>query len=222
MGFRVSLYCLWALIAISLSLLQAGLNSENTTRILVLLLLLLLGTTHQSWVQIFSAVPPRRRFVLLGCIMASLVEGFHMISHPVFEKLRITPELPIYQGLIHYGVDLIFTLPAYALIFVVIWFFINRYTYTFWQYFWMMGLAQTLGDGGLIYFMSSPYMLFFLPYPMSNYHAINLIPFLAVRDQLKPERKPSPKAFLVIPTIIGTYLFCGTIIKMIGKMYGLE
>lgn len=41
-------------------------------------------------------------------------------------------------------------------------------------------------------------MLFFLPYPMTNYHAINVLPFLAVRDQLRPERSASPGTYLAV------------------------
>ena len=107
--------------------------------------------------------------------------------------------------------DRLFTLPAYVVIFSLLWFFINRYRYTLWNYILVMGLAQTLGDGGLFFFIDAPAMLFFLPYPMTNYHAINIIPFLAVRDHLPPARSISAGRYLAIPALIGAYLVCGAI-----------
>lgn len=145
-----------------------------------------------------------------------------MISRPVFLSLRIGWDTPFTQGLINYAIDLLFTVPAYFVIFSVIWYFINRYQYTLWQYIILMGLAQALGDGGLFFFLNAPAMLFFLPYPMTNYHAINVIPFLAVRDRLNHERLTSSSAYLAVLGVIGTYLICGAIVKLLGKAFGLD
>ena len=144
-----------------------------------------------------------------------------MISMPVFLALRIDRETSFAQGLLRYALDLSFTLPAYVLIFALLWFFINRYRYTLWNYILVMGLAQTLGDGGLFFFIDAPAMLFFLPYPMTNYHAINIIPFLAVRDHLPPARSAGAGRYLAIPALIGAYLVCGAIIKLVGRSLGL-
>jgi hypothetical protein len=57
---------------------------------------------------------------------------------------------------------------------------------------------------------------------MTNYHAINVIPFLAVRDDLRHERPASALIYLAVPGLIGTYLVCGAIIKLLGKFFGLE
>ena len=113
-------------------------------------------------------------------------------------------------------------MPAYLVIFSVIWHFIDRYRYPLWRYVVVIGLAQVMGDGGIFFFMNAPALLLFLPYPMTNYHAINVIPFLAVRDQLAQERATSARAWLVFPAVIGTYLACGSIIKALGRWFGLE
>lgn len=151
-----------------------------------------------------------------------VVEGFHMISMPVFLSLRIGWNTSLLQGSLQYALDLIFTVPAYIVIFSVIWYFINRYKYTLWQYVFVMGLAQALGDGGLFFFLGAPSMIFFLPYPMTNYHAINIIPFLSVRDRLSQERSSGAFAYFAIPGVIGTYFICGAIVKFLGKSLGLE
>jgi hypothetical protein len=57
---------------------------------------------------------------------------------------------------------------------------------------------------------------------MTNYHAINVMPFLAVRDELNVARARSYYSYLAVPALIGTYLVCGAIIKAAGRVFGLE
>ena len=221
-GIGPKLYCLWAALAICLAVSLAGLTPESVTRILVIGFLFAQVALRSTLVKALPALAPRTRFIVLGTVLAAVVEGFHMISMPVFLSLRIGRGTSLTQGLTRYALDLLFTLPAYLAIFSVIWYFIDRYQYSLWQYVVVIGLAQTLGDGGFLFFVNAPAMALFLPYPMTNYHAINVIPFLAVRDRLKPERPASPRAYLVIPAVIGTYLVCGAIIKLLGRWFGLE
>lgn len=221
-GVCPTLYCLWATLAIGLSIALAGLSSESITRLLVLVFLFGQIALRSTLVQAFPWLAFKTRFIVLGTVLAAVVEGFHMISMPVFLSLRIGWDTSFTQGLIHYALDLLFTVPAYLVIFSVIWYFINRYHFTLWHYVVVMGLAQTLGDGGLFYFINAPAMLFFVPYPMTNYHAINVIPFLAVRDHLPHERSSSVFTYLAVPALIGTYIVCGAIIKLLGRVFSLE
>lgn len=223
-GSRVgpALYCVWAAAAIGLSIALAGLSAESVTRILVIAFLFVQLALRSTLVKALPALTPRARFVVLGTLLAAVVEGFHMISTPVFLSLRVGRETPLAMGLKFYALDLLFTLPAYLVIFSVIWFFVERHRYATWPYVVLMGLAQALGDGGLFFFANAPAMLVFIPYPMTNYHAINVIPFLAVRDQLPPERATGARAFLAVPAVIGTYLVCGAVIKALGRWFGLE
>ena len=108
------------------------------------------------------------------------------------------------------------------MIFTVIWLFVSRYRYGTWTYVVGMGFAQAIGDGGLFFFANAPAMLVFLPYPMTNYHAVNVLPFLAVRDGLEPGRPAGARAWLVVPAVVGTYLVCGTLIRIAGRACGLE
>lgn len=217
-----ALYCLWAAAAIGLSIAVAGLSAESVTRLLVIAFLFVQLALRPALVKALPTRTPRARFVVLGTLLAAVVEGFHMISTPVFRSLRVGPETPLVLGLKFYALDLLFTLPAYLVIFSVIWFFVERYRYATWPYVVLMGLAQTLGDGGLFFFANAPALLLFIPYPMTNYHAVNVIPFLAVRDQLPPGRAAGARAALAVPAVIGTYLACGAVIKALGRWFGLE
>ena len=220
-GIGPALYCVWAIVAIGLSIALSGLSPESVTRLLVIALLLGELALRPMLVGALPALAPRTRFLVLGTVLAAAVEGMHMISMPVFLALRIDRETSFAEGLVRYALDLLFTLPAYVVIFSLLWFFINRYRYTLWNYILVMGLAQTLGDGGLFFFIDAPAMLFFLPYPMTNYHAINIIPFLAVRDHLPPARSAGAGRYLAIPALIGAYLVCGAIIRLVGRSLGL-
>lgn len=221
-GIGPALYCLWATIAIGLAIAVGGLSSENITRLLVLVFLFVQIAWRSLWVKSLAWMAPKARFIALGTFLAAVVEGFHMISMPVFSSLRIGWDTPLTQGLLYYALDLIFTVPAYLAIFSAIWYLINRYHYPLWHYVVVMGLAQALGDGGLFFFFNAPAMLLFLPYPMTNYHAINVVPFLAVRDRLSDRRLPIAFTYLAIPGIIATYLGCGAIVKLLGRFFGLE
>jgi len=223
-GLRIlpGLYCLWATLAIGLSVVARGLSAENVTRLLVVACILVQVICRDRLTRVLSWLSPRWRFIVLGTLLAAVVEGFHMISRPVFLSLRIGEGTSFAQGLGAYALDLLFTVPAYLVIFRVIWHFVEAYDYTFWQYVLVMGLAQTLGDGGIFFFLAAPPMLLFLPYPMTNYHACNVIPFLAVRDGLPSDRPSSPRAYLALPAVLGTYLVCGAVIKVLGRAWGLE
>ncbi|MCM8595774.1 hypothetical protein [Accumulibacter sp.] len=216
------MYVLWAGCSIGFALIVAGLSPESVTRILVLgflagqlLALPLLG-------RFLPRSSPRHRFVVLAMFLAAAVEGFHMISSPVFASLIVTRATPPAQALANYALDLLFTLPAYLVIFTVIWLFISRHHFPLWAYVLIVGFAQTIGDGGLFYFAGAPAMLAFLPYPMSNYHAINVLPFLAVRGSLRSIRPLTARSYLVIPVIVAAYLASGALIRAVGRLSEFE
>ena len=126
-GIGPALYCVWAIVAIGLSIGLSGLSPESVTRLLVIALLLGELALRPTLVGALPALTPKIRFLVLGIVLAAAVEGMHMISMPVFPALRIVGETSFVQGLVRYALDLLFTLPAYAVIFSLLWFFINRY-----------------------------------------------------------------------------------------------
>lgn len=215
------LYVLWASVSIVGSLVLAGPSAESWTRVLVLLFLGAQLAARPLLPRFLPLSTPGARFVTLGTCLAAVVEGFHMISRPVFDSLRVSRETPFPLAVGHYAIDLLFTLPAYLVIFGVLWSFVRRVRFPVWRYVLLAGLGQTLGDGGLFYFLGSPAMLFFLPYPMSNYHAVNVLPYLAVREGLASGDPPSRRAWLVVPALVATYLVCGALIRWAGQRLGL-
>jgi hypothetical protein len=202
-GIGASLYVFWAVLAVGGSIALAGLTAESVTRLLVIGFLIAQLVFWKRIAACFPSRAPGTRFVVMGTLLAAVVEGFHMISTPVFLSLRVGPGTPPVRALEAWALDLLFTVPAYLVIFGVIWLFVSRYRYETWTYVVVMGFAQAIGDGGLFFFANAPAMLVFLPYPMTNYHAVNVLPFLAVRDQLDPERPSSARAWLVVPAVVG-------------------
>lgn len=217
-----TLYVLWAACSIGFSLILAGRSPESVTRILVLGFLVGQMLAVPLLRHFLPRSSPRTRFVVLAMFLAAAVEGFHMLSSPVFASLIVTRDTPPAQALANYALDLLFTLPAYLVIFTVIWLFISRHHFPPWPYALIVGFAQTIGDGGLFYFAGAPAMLAFLPYPMSNYHAINVLPFLAVRGSLRSSRPFTARSYLVIPAIVGVYLASGVLIRAVGRLAGIE
>ena len=148
-----ALYVSWVVLAIGISLAATGLTPENVTRLLVVAFLLVqLATAARRSRARCRRVAPRIRFVVLGTLLAAVVEGFHMISKPVFASLRVDRATPRPTGSRSTALDLLFTVPAYVVIFSVIFFFVARYRYGAWAYAVGIGFAQTIGDGGLFFF----------------------------------------------------------------------
>ena len=74
----------------------------------------------------------------------------------------------------------------------------------------------------LFFFAAAPQMLVFLPYPMTNYHACNVLPFVATRDALPAARVAGGRSWVAVLALIAVYLVCGSIIKLVGRAAGLD
>lgn len=200
----------------------AGPTAETITRLLVLAFIAGQYLLRATLVNALPRLPPRVRFITMGVLLAAVVEGFHMISKPVYSSLRVGLDTSPADALRFYAIDLLVTTPAYVLIFAVIWFLINRYHYGLWSYIVVMGLGQALGDGGIFFFAAAPPMLAFLPYPMTNYHACNVLPFVATRDKLPAARVAGMRTWVAVPALIAVYLASGSVIKLVGRAAGLD
>lgn len=222
MSLMAKLYCAWAVVSLLLAVMAAGLNAETVTRLLTVGFLGMQFRAQTTLTSCGRILSPRWRFVLMGTALASVVEGFHMISKPVFASVTVGWNTTVAQALTNYAIDLLFTVPAYLVILNVMWHFVNRYKWSTWEYVFLAGLGQTLGDGGIFFFAGAPFMLLFLPYPMTNYHAMNIIPFLAVKNEIEPAGRPFLASVYFVAGIIVTYLVCGTLIKLAARPFGLE
>lgn len=209
-------YSSWALIVFAITFLQ-GMNPDNVTHILILIFFIVQMIVYRL-LKIF-AFSSKFLFILIGSILAAVVEGFYMISDPVFESLKIVAGMNFDKMIWNYSIDLIFTIPVYIIVFKVIWYYANKYDYKLWEYVIFISLGQALGDG-MFFFLSEPMTLLLLPYVMINYHAMNLIPYLLVRP--KGRINSINKYFIPPIVIIGTYLVSGTIIQIIGSFIGLS
>ena len=74
----------------------------------------------------------------------------------------------------------------------------------------------------IFFFAAAPQLLVFLPYPMTNYHACNVLPFVATRDTLPAARVAVDAHGWAVPVLIAVYLVCGSIIKLAGRAAGLD
>ena len=214
-------YLIWAVLVFVLVFAKTGFSTDNITHILILVFLginLLLFKI----VGKYSGSNPKRFFVLYCVLSAAAVEGFYMITSPVFTSLRFTAGMSGGEMLKNYLVDLTFTVPAYFLIFNVAWRLINKYRYNVWQVAILFALGQGLGDGSRT-FLANPGLLIFVPYILINYHAMNVVPFLKVQDSLPAERSNSFMKYLApLIVLFLTYIFCGVIIYTVGAIFKLK
>ncbi len=220
MDKKIIIYTIWAVLVFLITFLQ-GASSDNITHFLILLFFALQFLALKFFEKIYNKFSPRTGFVFLSVLFACVVEGFYLISKPVFASLQITAATPINQIAINYFTDLLFTVPVYIVIFLCIWHFINKYKYELWEYVIFISLAQALGDG-IAFFAAAPVMLLFLPYVMINYQAMNILPFLFAKPNLKPTTSSWKKYVLPVVSIIVIYFIGGLLIKIVGSFFGFS
>ncbi|MCL5774656.1 MAG: hypothetical protein M1333_00425 [Patescibacteria group bacterium] len=214
------LYLAWSALVIVLVFAKTGFTTDNITHFFILVYLglsLLLLKKKKT-----PAENPKRQFILLCTISAAVVEGLYMIQMPVFPALRVIAGMTMGQILRNYAIDLAFTIPAYFVIFRVIWFLINKYQYNVWQYAILMALGQALGDGSRT-FLANPGLLVFLPYVLINYHAMNLSPYLKIQNTLPVPRSSSFFKYLspliILPLV---YVLCGLVIYTLAAFFKIK
>ena len=71
LGIGPALYCLWASVAIGLSIGLSGLSPESVTRLSVVALLLGELALRPVLVEALPALAPRTRFLVLGTVLAA-------------------------------------------------------------------------------------------------------------------------------------------------------
>jgi hypothetical protein len=214
-------WCVWSALAIALSVAVGGLSRENVTRLCVIGFLVVQAPFARV-LERARVGSPRVRFVLLATLLAAVVEGFHMTSMPVFPSLRVDLDTPVAEAARRYLVDLAFTVPAYLVIFNVLFEYVSRVQFSALEYAFIAALGQALGDGGLFFFVAAPPMVAFLPYPMTNYVACNLLPWFAIRAELSPPPRSAWVRWALVPALVATYFVNGALIKVAGRALGLS
>lgn len=213
------LYIIWSVIVISLIFLKDQFSRDNITHLVILLILLLSLITFKN----IHPKNPKRFFIFSSIILAALVEGAYMITNPVLPSLLTGKETTFFQFVQNYGIDLLLTIPIYYLVFWAIWWLINKYNYSKWEYIFLIALGQSLGDGSG-FFILQPGALIFLPYIMINYHAMNVAPFLSIQKIIanKPKSDSRWKYLVAVLMIFLIYILGGTFIQIVAKMFNLS
>lgn len=199
---------------LALSFGHDGMSRNSVTRLLILAYLAL-----TLWIGRRYAPRGSARLFISTCVLSSMaVEFFYMFSRPVFPSLLFQPG-DSWPDLLHKTlVDWSFTAPAYIVIYAVCWRLLNRFRYSLTEYVLLFSAGQALGDGNA-FFIAQPGMLLFIPYVMLNYQAINVLPYLWVRERLVGQRRRGRwlAPLLLIPI---TYWFMGASIQVAGKLCG--
>lgn len=217
----IPIYVVWAVIVFAYTFISKGLDADNITHILIIIFFLAQLAAYPLAKVLLKKFNPKKTFLFFGVIFAASVEGFYMISAPVFASLKFTAGMGLEKILSNFLIDLAFTIPAYIVIFLAIWYFANKYNFRFWEYLIFISFGQALGDG-LFFFLASPFMLIFLPYVMINYHAMNLFPYLLTKNNLKPQNNSWMKYIAPLISIIVLYILFGTLINIIGSQFALK
>jgi hypothetical protein len=216
------IYIIWAVLVFLIVFVKSGLSFDNLAHIAILAFFFLALVFHQKFQKENVIKNPKYFFITRCVLFAIVVEGCYMISKPVLTSLQIVSGMSLGQMLHNYFIDLLFTVPAYFLIFYVIWRLVNKYEYSFWEFVILTALGQALGDGSRTFFLN-PTLLLFIPYIMINYHAMNVVPYLKVRNALPPERLKNVWRFIMPVVLIpATYLFSGLIIYTIAAIFKLK
>ena len=213
---------IWFLLSLPLPLFHDGLNRDSFTRLLVLAYFLLSLLWFYKKGQFVEIKNPKRTFIVWCVINAMILEIFHMISRSLHPSLLITSNTSFLQALKNTSIDLALTLPAYIIIFLVVWHLAKKYNYTPFSFLFFMGLGQALGDGNA-FFLINPVSLIFIPYVMLNYWAMNFVPYLVVRNYIPSPSLPDnkfKKVFFPIILLPITYLVVAGVILNLGVILG--
>lgn len=215
-------YAAWVVFALGAPFGREGLSPPNITRLVIVAYFVLLLGWYGLWGKKLTVRRPKLAFYGLGLIGAVVGETAYMISRPLDPSLTVTAQMLPETALRHLAVDLLLTMPAYLMIFTVIWWLASRFDYSPFAYFFLMALGQTAGDGNA-FFLINPGALLFLPYVMFNYQAMNFVPWLLAREHLSKYPKSNRRWLAVVAPLIAlpvTYFVAASIILTIGRAVG--
>ena len=215
-------YVAWALFVFTVTFLENGLSADNVTHLGIAAYLALSVLAIPFLRRLADRYPLHLVFVAACCTSAAVVETCYMISTPLHPSLIVDRGTGLGDALRNLGVDLAFTLPAYVLIFTVVWMLLRRIAYDAVDVAILFAAGQAFGDGGA-FFSTQPHMLLFLPYIMLNYQAMTLVPFIALHDRFPPEPQRSawirvPAPMIVLPLV---YFVAGASIILTGRALGV-
>ena len=214
-------YVLWALAVFFIVFAKDGLRPDNVTHVGIGVYLALSVVAIPLLRRLADRYPVPLVFVAACCISAAVVETCYMISGPLHPTLVITRDTGVTVALRNLGVDLALTLPAYVVIFAVVWTMVRHIEYGAVEVAILFSAGQAIGDA-MAFFQAQPQMLLFLPFVMLNYQAMTLIPFIALRDRVPPAPRRSAWIRIAVPLVILPLIYgiVGTMVILSGKALG--
>ena len=142
-----TLYLAWAAAVVGLVFSKDGATPDNVTHLLILGYLGASVLTIPRLRRIATRHSPRTVFIVCSCISAAFVELTYMITAPLHASLLIDAQTSVRAAFRNVGVDLALTLPAYWLIFEVVWLLARRYDYQPVEFAVLTGAGQRSATG---------------------------------------------------------------------------
>jgi hypothetical protein len=212
-------YGVWLAIAALLGFAH-GSNEDNSTRGLILAFFLLQLAAIRPLRSALQRFAPAPRFIGLSVLSGLVVEGCYMVSRPIDASLLVSSSTPPIRALELYLIDITLAGPAYVVIFWFMWRLLGRFRYELWELVILMGAGQALGDGSA-YFTQAPWMLLFLPVLMTNYHAMQVVPFLLVEREASGSDRSWMRIAVPLLGLPLIYVVLGFGVKLLGAAIGL-
>ncbi|MHB8376482.1 MAG: hypothetical protein ACYDEB_05950 [Dehalococcoidia bacterium] len=171
------------------------------------------------------------KYVLLSVVSAAVVEVAHIFSQPFSDSVKVTVgETTPLTALRNIALDLAVTLPAYTIVFTLVWRrLLSRWRYSLLEFVALISVAQFLGDGHIYVILNIAAAALFGPYVLMIYQLMNIPPYLLMRDEIaaaRPARRDDEKGryrgFWIVPATYWLYILVLLVLAVIGKvLWGL-
>jgi hypothetical protein len=215
----VALWGVWAALVFAIVVAKDGLSRDNLTHLGIAVYFGLSLVAIPLMRSAARRVGRKAVYFAVSLASAAVVETCYMITAPLHPSLLIGAQTGGAQALRNLAVDLALTLPAYGVIFAIVWWLARRYAYGPFEYAFLVSLGQTAGDAQA-FLVANPLMVLFLPYLMLNYVAMSAAPYAAVRDPGAEPLRRRGRWLLPLVLIPLAYGVCGTLILLVGRALG--
>lgn len=167
------------------------------------------------------------KYVLVSVVSAAVVEVAHVFSQPFTDSIKVTVgETTPLTAIRNIAIDLAVTLPAYALVFSLVWRrLLSRWRYSLIEFVALMSVAQFLGDGHIYVILNIAAAALFGPYVLMIYQLMNIPPYLLMRDEIaaaRPARRGDERGryrgYWIVPATYWLYILLVLLIAIIGRM----
>ena len=166
---------------------------------------------------------PGVKYVALCVASAAIVEIAHMISTPFNDSVKIViGETPPSTALLYVLIDLAVTLPAYVIVFTLVWRrLLTRYGYAPLEFIMLISLGQFIGDAN-IHLVPGILLIYAWPYVLLIYHLMNIPPYLLMKQEIDvqglPQERGRYRGFWVVPATYWAYIILAVAVAAAGML----